>query len=166
MKVAANLVAGSKSSQVSALARNACAIHLSSLQSNNQSDVVNESFSVYSVQPSTTKRSYRDQVILIGDVAAEPLPVYRNGNLSSFKLKIMTLAKHRSKNGGVVKEISSYHEANCSAKRYFSIIENSLNVNDQVVIHGSLVNTITHNLDEVIYRSVINVTDLHVISQT
>ena len=166
VKAAADLVLSSSNIQASTLLGEASrGLHSSLLRLQDQSVQSTEEFDTEEPEQ-TQNRIYRDTVTLVGDVASEPFPLYRDGELSGYKMKIMTLRRIRDKNGSFLREIPSYHEAVCHRRMYFPLMENKLKVNDHIVVHGWLTNAVTRNLDEVTYRSVIRINDVHAISDS
>ena len=167
VKAAADLVLSSSNIQASTLLGEASrGLHSSLLRLQDQSVQSTEEFDTEEPIEQTQNRSYRDSVMLVGDIASEPFPLYRDGELTGYKMKIMTLRRIRDKAGNFLREIPSYHEAVCHRKKCFPLIENKLKVNDQIVIHGRLSNAVSQNLEEITYRTVLKINDVHAINES
>lgn len=163
VKSASELVSSSKKIQVASLLGEACrGIHSSAFCLQDQSP---EQFDIEEPQSLPNNRTYRNSVTMVGDVASKPMPLYRDGELNGYKLKIMTVRRFRSRDGSMSREMQHYHEASCFSRRHFPLIEDKLKVNDQVVIHGSLANSVSRNFDEVSYKTVIRINDMQVVAE-
>ena len=133
---------------------NAVKIHTSALQKQEQHDVEEDFAS--DLEP---KRSYLSQVTLIGDVVSKPKPLYRDGNVFGYKLRI--LSKKRFKTAEGYRVHNHYHNAVCNNRRFFPLLEESLDVDDQIFVRGQLVNVELTNLEENSYMTLIRANSVH-----
>ena len=99
-------------------------------------------------------RTYWNSVSMIGDVAAEPFPVHRSGELFGYRLKIQTQRKIRGFGTVPLRTFSNTFDAVCNLSRLFSLVEN-IRVNDQVLLRGRLVNFTNPDSDVKVYKTVI-----------
>ena len=132
-------------------------IHFSSLrrqEHHEMSDAVDDS------SLTEPKRSYFNQVTMIGDVASKPQALYREGNVFGYKLRIMSKKRFNGPDGQH-REVNHYHNAVCNNKRCFPIFEKDLNVNDQVFIRGTLINVDLTNLEQNSFMTLIRVNTIH-----
>ena len=160
VKAAADLVLSSSNIQASTLlGETSRGLHSSLLRLQDQSVQSTEEFDAKEPNKETKYRIYHDNVTLVGDVASEAFPLYRDGELSGYKLKIMIKKQMRDSSGNV-KEISNHHEVACYLNRYFPLLTKKLKINDRVVIHGSLANAASRTADEVTFRTVVRIANI------
>ena len=103
-------------------------------------------------------KSYFDSVIVLGDIAQEPKPILRNGEVIGYKLKIVTKQPFRLTN--------TIHDVSCYQRRCFPLIENELAVDQQVLVRGNLFSTVHASEDSMIRNSTIRVSTINIISNT
>ena len=103
-------------------------------------------------------KTYYDSVFVIGDVAEEPRPITRDGQVIGYKLKVVTKQAYR--------QMKTIHDAACYARRCFPFIENDLEVDQQVLIRGHLFSTVHSSEDSMIRNSTIRIASIHGISDS
>ena len=108
-----------------------------------------------------TRKNYLTFVTMVGDLADEPKPLYRDGDIFGYKLRILSKKRYPSKQTGTVREHNHYHTAVCNNRACFPVIENRLRVNDQIFIKGNLINVMLTNLDENLRMSLIKVQSIY-----
>ena len=104
-------------------------------------------------------RHYYDSVVIIGDVAAEPQPLIRVGEVIGYKLKLSTEREHYGNDASVKLDMNEY-DAVCYRKQCFPYIEKQLKVDDQVLVRGTLLTALSKAEDSAVRNTTVQINSI------